>query len=287
MDKEKILEAMAHIDPALVEEADRPAVRRRAGWSRPALIAACLCLLLAGTAMAAAGVSRMRVTRVFDSEKSLAKYGYEDSYSGYEIVGGMACVPADALSEEINQLVFASPRETICKLVSGWNAAEEFLGRNLLDNPVLDKAPSARRYMDGTEMGMCMITAGANDKGLTAVHVGTSYLFGEITGGKERVEVEVEADLYTDLYAEMKAGQSEEEMSLEKKLFPAGAVTGQEDYITPDGLETVIFRIQPDAYSACFSLNGVRFGITASHSTDSAFALETLKTVLDACTVES
>ena len=25
MDKEKIMEAMAHIDPALVEEADRPA----------------------------------------------------------------------------------------------------------------------------------------------------------------------------------------------------------------------------------------------------------------------
>ena len=112
MDKEKIMEAMAHIDPALVEEADRPAPRR-AGWSRPALIAACLCLILAGTAAAAAGGAGMRVIRLFSSEKSLVKYGYNDSHSGYEIVGGAAYIPADSLSDEINQLALEDRKSVV------------------------------------------------------------------------------------------------------------------------------------------------------------------------------
>ena len=45
MDKDKIMDAMEYIDPALVEEAGReaPAMKRGwRGWSRPAVIAACL-----------------------------------------------------------------------------------------------------------------------------------------------------------------------------------------------------------------------------------------------------
>ena len=55
MNKDKIMEAMDHIDPALVEEAGRElsvAKRGRRGWSRAAVIAACLCAVLAGTAVA-------------------------------------------------------------------------------------------------------------------------------------------------------------------------------------------------------------------------------------------
>ncbi len=291
MDKEKIMEAMAHIDPALVEEADRPAPRR-AGWSRPALIAACLCLILAGTAAAAAGGAGMRVIRLFSSEKSLVKYGYNDSHSGYEIVGGAAYIPADSLSDEINQLALEHPCETSYKAFVRLEFAEDYIGRNLLDNALFDKAPTGGIYSDAenTERGGCLMMVSANKEGLTGVNVVTRYMFGSLAGGQEQVEVELRADLYTDIYAKMGEGQAEDKKhTWKKRYFPDGAEIVQEDYTTPDGLETIILQVkaQPALYAALFSLNGVRFEITASHSTDSAFALETLKMVLDACTVES
>lgn len=65
MNKEKILEAMNHIDPAFIEEADRPVPEvRRVKWSRSAIIAACLCVVLAGTALAV-GISGTRITGIF------------------------------------------------------------------------------------------------------------------------------------------------------------------------------------------------------------------------------
>lgn len=283
MDREKIMEAMAHIDPALVEEADRPAPRRT-GWSRSALIAACLCLLLAGTAAAAAaGGAGMRVIRMFNSE---------ESYSGYEIVGGAAYIPADSLSDEINQLALEHPGETSFKAFARWEFAEEFIGRNLLDNPLFDKAPSGTRYTDvtETEWGSCLLMVGASAEGLTSVNAITSYRIGRLDGGQEQVEVELRADLYTDIYAKMGEGQAEDEKhTWKKRYFPDGAEIVQEDYTTPDGLETIIFQVKakPTLYAALFSLNGVRFEITASHSTDSVLTLETLKAVLDACTVAS
>lgn len=291
MDKEKILEAMAHIDPALVEEADRPAVRRT-GWRRAALIAACLCLLLAGTAAAAAaGGAGMRVIRMFNSEESLVKYGHDESYSGYEIVGGAAYIPADSLSEEVNRLALEHPRETTFKAFARWEFAEEFIGRNLLDNPLFDKAPNGTRYTDvtETEWGSCLLMVGASAEGLTSVNAITSYRIGSLAGGQEQVEVELRADLYTDIYAKMGEGRAEDEKhTWKKRYFPDGAEIIQEDYTTPDGLETIIFQVKakPAFYAAVFSLNGVRFEITASHM-DDVYALETLKAALDACTVLS
>lgn len=99
----------------------------------------------------------------------------------------------------------------------------------------------------------------------------------------------------------------EDEISWERPTYPAGTEYTQEDYVTPTGLETAIFRItpqertayrwvvmkgydfvpvEPTTYSAYFSLNGVRFNLTAAHDTDAALALETLKEVLDAFVTE-
>lgn len=288
MDKEKILEAMAHIDPALVEEADRPAARWLE-WRRPALIAACLCLILAGTAVAA-GIPGIRVSRIFDGEKPAAEFGHDTSYSGYEIVGGMACIPADSLSEEVNRLALEHPRETTFKAFARWEFAEEFIGRNLLDNPLFDEAPNGTRYTDvtETEWGSCLLMVDASAEGLTSVNAITSYRIGRSDGGKGPVELEVCAELCTDLYAKLKEGQPEDEATWRKRYFPDGGEIEQENYVTPDGLEAVIFQIEtrPASYAASFSLNGVRFEITASHM-DDVYALETLKAALDACTVLS
>ena len=55
MKKEQVLELMSALDPGLVEEAalQAPAGRRMPRLARAGLIAACLCLALVGTGVAA------------------------------------------------------------------------------------------------------------------------------------------------------------------------------------------------------------------------------------------
>lgn len=322
MNKDKILSAMDHIDPALVEEADRAApARRRIGWSRPGLIAACLCLVLAGTAVAAAGISKVRVAKWFDNVKYFDFIGDDRLYSGFRIVGGVAYIPAGSLSREVNRLAEEHPRESFSQAFDDWEEIEEFIGRNLADNPVLESAQkgaaglmqSGRSVPVSSSGTHCWLEVAGGDK-LNTVEAEAGYYLHvepEESDGtyvrKNRVEIVLNTKLFTDNYRDTKQGQDEDDINRRGELYPAGTEITQEDYVTPTGLETAIFHItpqertayrwvvmkgydfvpvEPTTYSAYFSLNGVRFNLTAAHDTDAALALETLKEVLDAFVTE-
>lgn len=323
MNKEKILSAMDHIDPALVEEADRAApARRRIGWSRPGLIAACLCLVLAGTAVAAAGISKVRVSKWFDNVRYFDFVGDGRLYDGFEVVGGVAYIPASSLSREVNQLAEEHPRESFFQAFDDWEEIEEFIGRDLADNPVLESAqkgaaglmPSGQSVPVSSSGTHCWLGVAGGDK-LNAVEAEAGYYLHvepEESDGtyvrKNRVEIVLNAHLLTDNFRESKPGQDEDDISSSGEFYPAGTQITLENYVTPSGLETEIFCItpqertafrwvvmkgydfvpvEPTTYSAYFSLNGARFHLEAAHDTDAALALETLKEVLDGFVTES
>ena len=306
MNKEKILPAMDHIDPALVEKADRAApARRRIGWSRPGLIAACLCLVLAGTAVAAAGISKVRVAEWFDNQ-TFPDYG-EGEYSGFKIVGGIAYIPGDRFSEEVNQIALSNPRKSVQRSFGSWRAMEEFIGWELMDNPVLSAARPAT-------LPPCCIWVSAGEE-LTGISAEANYGLHSVYrmddygvwSYQDEVQIHLGADLYTEYYTETKVGQNEDEIAWVRHSYPEGTEYTQEEYVTPGGLEVTIFRItqperkeyrrvsqwefdfvpvEPTSYTAYFTMNGARFNVKAAHDTDAALALETLKEVLDGFVTE-
>lgn len=83
MDRKKLLDTLSHVDPALIEAADIAPVRRKR-WHRAALIAACLCVLLVGTAAAAEAVMEFKMTAPVRGSHVDA-FGVEQTRTSFEI----------------------------------------------------------------------------------------------------------------------------------------------------------------------------------------------------------
>lgn len=129
MKKEDVLNLMTELPPDLIEEADlqAPARRRLPRLARAGLIAACLCLVLIGTAAA-----------VHFSGLSIVEGDNDVTY----LQGGIAYVPYDSLSREIRTIIEEAGGHAAVQRAASWQAAEDLIGIDLLNNPVLDASPA-------------------------------------------------------------------------------------------------------------------------------------------------
>ena len=296
MNEKQVLEAMGAIDPALIQEASVPVRRReKRGRLRPVWIAAaCLCLVLSGTALAAQlpAISQM-ILRVLP--------GGEES--GYTVAGGTAYFPMDSLSEELCALAEGHPGEVVGRSFATWEELEAFIGRNLQDNPVLEAAQVGKQTRIEGAMGPYVARISGDAGGLRTVWLsGGYYLHGEpdSDGGLGgTVSILVQGALYT----ERMEGADDWEYQ-EGRFYVEGTELEREGYVTPGGLEAELLQIQrPEGkeieidgemvavksgtdYVALFSLNGVRYTVQAECDDDPALAFSTLKEVLDGFVVE-
>lgn len=317
MNKEKILDAMNYLDPALVEAADRSAPEtRRVRWHRPAVIAACLCLVLAGTAVAAE-LSGLRVVEFFQKELRSINPGWEEEvYSGYTVAGEARYFPISELSEEVAEIDREITQPT-CRSFSSWAQMEEFLGIKLMENPLLEDAPSGGRFDLGIPGGKgkyVLNFGGWYENCVIGVHAYGSFL---LHGTKFRdhweggVQVSVEASLLTEHAAEIEGY----DLSQDSHYYPEKVELTQSEYVTPGGLAVTIFRadfpyeetIQTDLktgetepytqqpwtrYDARFVLNGIMYSVEVSDlsnyagNEDSETVWDTLLEVLDGFVVE-
>lgn len=149
MDENKMIDAMSHIDFSLVEEAGQSADQTRRSWRRYTLIAACLCLLLAGTVLA---VESGFLVKFIPGDEDL---GNLSELVGFEIAGRYEAttakrVPVEKFSQEVRALSAQLGIETLCGSCgfSTWEAAEDFLGLDVMNNPLLDS----------THMGMIAVS---------------------------------------------------------------------------------------------------------------------------------
>lgn len=137
MKGQDLYEALSHVDPVMAEEAVRP-MRRRA-WRRYLLTAACVCLLLAGGALAAEAIFGVQITGIF----------YNERESGYRVLPELEPYPAEnfsspsltqALEEVRQQYLEHQPEDSEFQggyrfLGDTWGDCEEFLGISL-PNPL-------------------------------------------------------------------------------------------------------------------------------------------------------
>ena len=136
MKNEQILDLMNTVPPDLIEEADIqvPKQRRLSGLVRAGLIAACLCLVLIGTASAVHYYNGIRLV-AGDNGFTLAQ-------------GGIAYVPYDSLSEEIRAIIEEANNSFVIRKASSWQDVEDLIGIDLMNNPVLDASPSHNYFAE-------------------------------------------------------------------------------------------------------------------------------------------
>ena len=225
----------------------KPAKRRGARPLRAALIAAALCLALVGTAAAA---------QYFGVQIVPGTGGDEDA--DFWMKGGIAYYPVDSLSEEVAAL---DDPGYAAKVLNSWDEVEEFIGVDLMNNPVLDAAPVGRvgfRWNGRKSTGRFLVIGSG---GLTQIQTMASYKVGE-------VNILVQGSLFTDRMAE--AGETWDwDERIRGYHFMDGAQVEIENYITPSGLEAQIMTVErdgryPDKCIAACSLNGVPFVLQAT-----------------------
>ncbi len=251
MDKDKIMDAMNHIDPALVEEAGRElsvVKQGRRGWSRAAVIAACLCAVLAGTAVAAE-LSGVRIVDIFNHEARSINPGWEpEIYSGYAVENVVNYFPIDALSPEIDEIDRTAER-TVCKSFSSWEKLEEFVGLDLMENTVLADAPAGVGTDLGIEGGRGSYVACVNAyEGIGVPSVlayGSFLLHGRRTysgGWAEGVSVNLNAEIFTDRARGQDAG------GLSGVYYTNETEVSSEEYVTSGSIAVQLFRAYTPEY---------------------------------------
>lgn len=225
----------------LEQQEQKPVKRRRIRPLRAGLIAAALCLVLAG----ATGAARFLGLHIWDN-----------GGGNIRLSGGVTYQPYDSLSDEIKALGDMAQMKTF----SSWQEAEDFIGIDLMNNPVLDASPPTADYSIEYcgEKGQFFVSTGYK---LCEIFTLSCFQMGD-------VKINMESFLYTDSIT----GQQEDweyQISLVE-----GSKLSREAYTAPSGLETLLLKIDREkdhyhSYLAAFSLNGIPF-IVQTHSYSSA-----------------
>ena len=240
------------------QRAGQPVKGKRFRPLRTALITAALCLALVGTALA---VHYFGVT-IVDGDDGIIY-----------LQGGIAYYPYDSLSDQIKAL--EGSNGDLIRPVSSWQDAEDFIGVNLMDNPVLDGCPPTHfsHMFDGV-MGDYLIVT---DPDLSTVLTYGCYEMGE-------ANIMVEARLFTDRKATQ--GEDWDEQFLGYK-FHDGTQVNRDTYTASNGVAAQILEYtcpgDTPTCKAAFSINGIPTIVTVSDSPD---VREVLYQVLDGFVLE-
>lgn len=292
------------LDPELVEQASAPAKRSAVRPARIAVIAACLCGLLLGGAFAAESIFGVPIFKPmvtspvtgepingFTTVIELPEQGEQSEGAAVNPledpdINGVFKLPVEAFGQTVRDAAAELSAKTLGqKNFSDWEKAEEFLGIDLMNNPVLERAETGTLFYPTGEAA-CGVTYTAMDGILTGTCTeGVWYLnrvkeyAGDVLVGSVPVRVEVFVQSYT---RHSPIAAHEMFMGLG---FPESYSFTPETYTTPGGLVVNIVGVnRPDGdteYYAQFALDGNAVTISAAFTPDSDHALATLKEVLD------
>lgn len=315
MNKEQIMEAMSCMDPALVEAADRSNSRRaRSGWKRLVVAAACLCALLAGTAVAAE-LSGVRVVDFWENEsRVIDPDGTSKEVTGYTISRGIRYFSIDELSQQIMEMDqgFTAPA---AQTFSSWEEMEDFVGVKVMENPVLAAARSGGVIDTGLPGGKSRFVArfdpgpGHASDGVTPMDGITGItLYGSYYLRNGDPDLQPWNHISVDVSAELVLNTENSSLDEIEIFYSSDDVeVTQEIYVTPNGLSALIYKAEipeqqggsvpspaVDWYTTYFTLNGVFFRISAvdyknfnGGNIPSGLVEDTLKEVLDGFVCQS
>lgn len=298
MKKEQALDLMTAIDPGLIEEADlpMPSRRRLPKLVRAGLIAACLCLALAGTAAAAVASGWITV-----SESTFFPFEHRDggtrsAASVRTSADGTVYMPLENFSQEALDYANSFLSLPQYRGFDSWDEVEEFLGLEIADNAVLDRAqfythpdidystlpgyhlpghPTDDSGRGWTTERNCLVGFHGRTDSPDLIDVRATYQMEEAGGS-----------LYLSVYTYMSTQPSPRGEWGNSFGFRDTEEPVTEHYVTPSGLQAVIVTARALQYDyafcyASFQLNGAYFILSTNH-THAEQMVRTVKEVLDA-----
>ena len=243
-------------EKALLEELLQNDTRRERSvknWKRMAVCVAAAALLTACTVGAAA------IASFFHTKKTEIT---EEFVGFFSVSAEIAYVPLDSLSDEIKaqegQGLEDNPFSNKTYFDS-WERVEEFVGLDLMNNPVLDAAAEEIPYSALDTQFFDSRYVVMHDSNLRAINVHGGYQTGD-------VGIRVDYDIFTDRSLEVEDERVRGtylwyDHSEEKRN---GVEIEEETYTAPNGLETVIVKEnhtndgRKSDCTATVSLNGIR-----------------------------
>ena len=223
MDNHQIHEAMGYLDPQLIQEASQPAARKKSRL-RPAVLAACLVLLVV-----------LPVSAVTGSLLVEHYYGeaIPDALAGHTTDK----VPVSALSQEVLDTAAKQEEKTGHYGFETWEDAEAFLGLNILDSDQIQNGYSIPVTDAGGQQLLdapCHLTLIRNDDGLL-YGIYLEYFFK--TYGEGLVSLNVNAVTDQNPYENNSSiGVSNESADVLQQV--------SEDYLTASGSQTTIISTE-------------------------------------------
>lgn len=275
MDNKQLHDAMAYLDPQLIEEAAAPAAHKSRKL-RPMLLAACLCLLIAIPVMAVTG--SLLVENYYGSS-------IPDNLAGQNLDAFFRAettdkVPVSAFSEEALQAAEEQGPGPGYYGFDTWAEAEAFLGMNIFDSDLIDSSrpsPITMSNADGQSVlnSACHLTLVNNEDNLL-YGVYLSYFFHKDGGGT----IALQANAVTDQNPngnDSSIGVSYQDSDILEQT--------SEGYLTASGTEATIIRTRDSAgtwdFDGWMLKNGfiLRFTLTSGHEDG---GVDTIKALLDA-----
>lgn len=247
-----------------------------------ALVVAVLVAVLAGTALAREYFGRVDVLPVNGDYKN-----------GYKVHSAFQSILSEHLSEEALEYAARKNSDTEDLVFGSWSEAEEFLGLEIADNPMLEEMAQS----EWIPLHECDLTP--EDSRDCTVRMGCHRGVPNI--------IEVHADYFGDYFEEgpfgvtvfayvrVKAAEDQEDIPFSISSGDAEIVS-EEKYVTPKGIEaTIITRIgtgtlfqdgttyRQASYFAYFSYHNAVFQLITNFNEENADAsLNLLKEILDA-----
>lgn len=283
MDRDLLLDAMGCVDAALVEEA--ACCRRKSKKWRPALIAACLCLALIGTAMAGEIISGGGGLLEFFRGQTFPEVDVLDPMDGYSVTNiGVTPLPVADFSREVRELAENAQEDMVGMPFASWADAQRYLGVELMRNDVLERA-DRQPFGWGAEDNLvhCLVEVGAYDNLLRWVHVVASYALEDGADGVAMITVQAQAYTEHTLVDPNGIGMT--------TAYDQGTVELlQQEYTAANGTPVTIVELRRQgggdasaaAFDAYFSMKGIRYQVICRGQDNAEAALAVLKQVLDA-----
>lgn len=267
MKQDDLLEAMDHISPALVEQADRPSKRRLPRALRTALTAASICLALLGTAFAVEAIAGFREVEFFQNRPFISGPGGEtQNFDGYSLLDGVEYYPAEELPQELLETAAANPGTSVQLRYLDQQRVKELIGLDITGNPTLDAL-----IQTGFSAGLS-----SNSEGPAII----SFVY-SFRDRQNQCHVTVHGSLYTDLM------EAPVENIVVGYLFAPGTDYFYEEYTGKNGLSAVIsayiYASRPaHRYHADFALDGMIYSVEVDYENAPDYdALALLKDILD------
>ena len=282
-------------EAGLLERIQEGRPKRRPRPLRTALIAACVCVAVVGTAVAAEVVGGIPISNFFTGlthdeaiQQAIPDYQGNDTdettRSGYVVGRSGVGASLENISDEAVALLEESPDRYVKLTFASWDEAEDFLGLEIHNNEVLSQMNTEFHYT----ITPCSVRYGygyGGDDGVSFIQLSALYSQDVDVGDDwpREVTISVGADLFE---------HGEEQINY-VSTFPDGTIFTEETYVSPAGVEmNIVHAAPPDTqgnvsvvyHFAYFYVGGVQYSIyaMAPAPVDPEVAWSMLQEVLDA-----